>query len=358
MIPINQPEAITDNRQRTHSITEPGPSIPTINRGSISVRDSIRERGGGGGVGVGVSPRNACRQRSFTAENILLRATFQSQTRSMRISPRDASGNYVHSPSRIPSACNSTDHGDALHHDVEVELEAGLVPSSAVSGSIDSTPRMQMWPTAEPEEVPTDTRGTYDSNPRTHNTHTEEEINKKNNTIINSITRISGIGSKVPPISDNSNPEDSRFAPKGRMKRAYSDIFFQMAPPENPKPHQIQTIQMIAQLDNDNKMNINDRIGDDKKYTLYNPNNYKSEDQKKCSTICSESAWKILRIVGSLFRCLLYGLYAILVFGPTIHNTKEDEEGKIMYFSQNLIENVIHFSEEWNHLFLSNLFTF
>lgn len=379
LLPINQhTEPVSDNRQRSFSAIDTATFNPTLSdRGSMSVRDSIRERGGVG-VGVGVSPRQnqgACRQRSFTAENILLRASFQSQTRSLRVSPRDASGSYVHSPSRIPSTSNSADRGDALQlqlqHDVDVEgqlgdqlqLEAGLLPNSTVPVPLDSTPRMQMWPTAEPEILPTppmimDKNSTANNNGSGKNESNArmDEENEKNRAIINSITSVSGVGSKVPTISDNnSTPEDSKFVPRGRMKRAYSDIFFQMAPPENLQPHQLQKTQILTQ--SDNKMNITERIGDDEKYTLYNPNNYKSEE-KKCSTICSEIAWKILRKIGSLFHCFLYGLYAILVFGPTIHHTKEDEEGKIKYFSQNLIENVMHYSEEWNHRFLSNLFTF
>jgi hypothetical protein len=283
---------------------------------------------------LSVSPRlGVCRQRSFTAENILNRAAFQSQHRSMKAASRDV--NEASPATSFQGAdCSSTsyDHSEGLEAGMRGTVDISpRFTTSCASSSSSSSARIPMWPTAEPEHPVKTTadRGeegavwgrngsgteTFDNNSLDENTCANTA---KNANIASSLASISG-GSKHLNRSSSSGHSpvgDDRRAPRGRMERAYSDIFFQMAAPE----HVADVKKDETRVDHSHHT-----IGHKTKYTLYDPANQKKKSRKQLNTICEEVCTKMGKKALSVLRCFFYGLYEILVLGPGVGN--ETEEG-------------------------------
>jgi hypothetical protein len=281
---------------------------------------------------LSVSPRlGVSRQRSFTAENILNRAAFQSQHRSMKAASKEL--NEASPPTSFQGAdCSSTsfDYSEGLEAGMRgtMDISPRFISSSASSSS---SARFPMWPTAEPEhhaDVTTDrgeegaARGKNGSGTETFESDNLDENTcantVKNSNIAGNLAGISG-GTKHMNRSSSSGHSplgDDRRAPKGRMERAYSDIFFQMAAPEH-----------VADVKKDEigVDHSHHTIGNKTKYTLYDPANQKKKSRKHLNTICEEVCTKMGKKALSVLRCFFYGLYEILVLGPGVG--KEAEEG-------------------------------
>ena len=342
---------------------------------NISPRPSMLGAGGG-------------RQRSFTAENILHRAAFQSQSRSLKTSRENIEIGMNSQPSSTSidgssnAQVNGQGYGQAYGQGQDVELghsseervdgEGSRSPSPRRVGSPRAhTPAVHMagdpiWPTAEPETIGYSNRSEQRSASVTQETSQSSQIYPTNYSVVNrsSVVDESASGGAdgdgdVEEVLDNSNhrrtvsnthantssnaitadtaiipsepgiPESGRGV-RGRGKRAYSDIFFEMAKPEHI--HGSHSLRHTHKRLNGKVVTTTEVIPDPEikaKFSNLNSQKKPVKPRRSCSELCSLLWTKFISGFKHFLRSLLHGLYEILVFGPsTGHDHGDNHDGK------------------------------
>ena len=234
------------------------------------------------------------------------------------------------------SASSSLDPSDGLEAGIRGSVDISpRFTSTTTSGTSSSLLRVPMWPTAEPEysrDFTGDKGGeggarkngsgteTFDSTGSDNIDESTSANTMKNANITSNLASLS-TGSRNMNRSNSAGHSpvgEERRAPRGRMERAYSDIFFQMAAPEN--------VADVASNDTGDN-HARHTIGSKTKYVLYDPANHKKKSRKHLNTICEEVCTKIGKKALSIVRCFFYGLYEILVLGPGVGT--DSEEGTV-----------------------------
>ena len=360
-----------------------------VNIASVSPRSSLT--GGSGGS----------RQRSFTAESILHRAAFQSQSRSAKANSRENIDNQASSSSgdgQMNGQAYGQDHDPELEPSEEHSLESGYHHSSSPKRVV--SPRLRspsthlagdsIWPTAEPETIGNATRpekrttkNTLVGVPPSQVQLTSENVKKssvtngnresgkggerkeasdvtdkevdKDDTLVNTVqvrtvsntsiiapVRTVSNTSIIAPVrtvsntsiiaiarDDTANPTGEARGLRGRGKRAYSDIFFEMAKPEQVLGS--HSLRHTHQRLNGKLVKTTEIIPDpeiQEKYGMYKSPTKPPKPQKSCTETCSYVIGKLLRGLKYFMKCLLHGLYEILVFGPPTEHHEDAQEGK------------------------------
>ena len=401
-----------------HGSTGGTDAADSANQKSLTSRDSFR-------VNIAnVSPRSSLtggsggsRQRSFTAESILHRAAFQSQSRSAKANSREnidnqssTSSGDASSAAKVNGQAYGQDRDSELEHSEEHSLESGYHKSASPKRGV--SPRLRspskhlardpIWPTAEPETIGNATRpvqqtirnieeavqssqtqltnenikkssitnGNRESGKggetKEANDVTAKEVEKddalvntvqvrtvSNTSIIAPVRTVSNTSiiapvrtvsntSIIAPIrtvsntsiiaiakDDSANPTGEARGLRGRGKRAYSDIFFEMAKPEHILGS--HSLRHTHQRLNGQLVTTTEIIPDpeiQEKYGMYKSPTKPEKPQKSCTETCSYVIGKFLRGFKYFLKCLLHGLYEILVFGPPTEHHEDAQEGK------------------------------
>lgn len=363
--------AVAGGGTRSGDASEPVTPKPLTSKDSfklnISPRPSMLAAGGG-------------RQRSSTAENILHRAAFQSQSRSLKATSReniDFGINSQPSSSSIDGSSNA--QGNVQAQDVELghtseerrmEGEGSRSPSPRRAGSPRAhAPALHMagdpiWPTAEPETVGYSNRSEHRQAVGTLETSQSPQIYPSNYSVVNRSSLVDASASggcdvDVEEVLDNSThrktvsntyantsgnaitsdtaiipselgiPESGRGV-RGRVKRAYSDIFFEMAKPEHI--HGSHSLRHTHKRLNGKVVTTTEVIPDPEiKVKLSNLNSQKKplKPRRNCSELCSLIWRKFMSGFKHFLRISSHGLYEILVFGPSAgHDQNDIHDGK------------------------------
>ena len=397
-----------------HGSTGGTDAADSATRKSLTSRDSFR-------VNIAnVSPRSSLtggsggsRQRSFTAESILHRAAFQSQSRSAKANSRENIDNQASSSSGDgcgTAQVNGQDRDSELEPSEEHSLESGYHHNSSPKRG--ASPRLRspsthlagdsIWPSAEPETIgnasrpeqrttkntlvgvlplqvqPTSenvkkssiTNGNRESGKgeerKEANDATDKDVDKddtlvntvqvrtvSNTNIIAPVRTVSNTNiiapvrtvsntSIIAPVrsvsntsiiaiahDDTANPTGEARGLRGRGKRAYSDIFFEMAKPEQVLGS--HSLRHTHQRLNGKLVTTTEIIPDpeiQEKYGMYKSPTKPPKPQKSCTETCSYVIGKFLLGFKYFLKCLLHGLYEILVFGPPTEHHEDAPEGK------------------------------